>query len=775
MQSLLGILTALDPNTPVDQTQDNLITLLGKVVENDDIWSKAEDKNLFQSIMPEGLVSNRQSRLNCILFKLINSKAPTEDILIVLEAGADINSKDDGLPTLGKVTESIENSFLAALEVAAVRKNIEAVKLILNRCEELGISTQGILASLEALLEDAAIYDDPSIMAFILDIYALMATKESVVATLFDTLKTAATENSTKVAVLLLDKYDQMPLGGSTVAEFLNLLYTAVINKSIGFAELLMKRHKKFNIPEEKIILAFDTLLRLMAENDGTKPVTWLLDKYQQLSGSLKESVFLAALDAAVIHSCGSVVELLLARSEELGVSEQKISSLLEALLTDVDTYDDPSATIFILDKYASMTSKNSVVMTLLKVLKTAAVTGRIEAIVPLWDRYQQLAGPTNEMTSLLTNLLYAAIINGDLDIIEFILTNHQKFNIPEEALATALAIKTTRAQVIELDDTKQSGILTKASKLTNDQLTCDDIIIKLLVLGYIREDVATEIATEALKYNSRLAHELNQRGYITTQIKREVLLWVATQGNVEAIDTLYLVGVDFFTKSQDGRTAIMVAAENGKCEVIESILGKLDGTSREQLINQQDSYGHTALDWALAGERKQAVQILIAQGADVSKYVASMLSPINSILSYLSGVQTYTVINKIGAHIPITPSPTQPLPTLTPLDTIATRCRKERHATGSTSIITDNSQGIISMEAAHITNASSQPKLPPPGTLVPLRPSPLASLVEMPDGTSFTAYNVTPELGSEKTGTTNKAKQYLVAKSQDPDHQPER
>jgi ankyrin repeat protein len=749
MQSLLGILIALDPNTPVDQTQDNLTKLLGKVVENDDIWSKENAKNLFQSIMPEGLVSNRQSRLDCILFKLINSKAPTEDILIVLEAGADINSEDDGLPTLGKGTESIENSFLAALEVAAVRKNIRAVSLILNRYEELGISTQGILASLEALLEDAAIYDDPSIMAFILDIYALMATKESVVATLFDTLKTAATENSTKVAVLLLDKYDQMPLGGSTVSEFLNLLYTAVINKSIGFAELLMKRHKKFNIPEEKIIPAFDTLLRLMAEHDDPKPVTWLLDKYQQLSGALKESVFLAALDAAVIYNCRSVVELLLARSEELEVSEQKISSLLETLL------------------------------------KTAAVTGRIEVIVPLWDRHQQLAGPTNEMTSLLTNLLYAAIINGDLDIIEFILTNYQKFNIPEEALATALTIKTTHAQIEsaillamkvgELDDTKQSEILTKASELTNDQLTCDDIIIKLLVLGYIREDVATEIATEALKYNSRLAHELNQRGYITTQIKREVLLWVATQGNVEAIDTLYLVGVDFFTKLQNGRTAIMVAAENGKYQVIESILGKLDETSREQLINQQDSYGHTALDWALAGERKQAVQILIEQGADVSKYVASMLSPINSILSYLSGVQTYTVINKIGAHIPITPSPTQPLPTLTPLDTIATRCRKERHATGSTPIITESSQGIISMEAAHITNASSQPKLPPPGTLVPLRPSPLASLVEMPDGTSFTAYNVTPELGSEKTGTTNKAKQYLVAKSQDPDHQPER
>jgi hypothetical protein len=70
MQLLLEMLAALDPDVAlVDLTQEDLLILLDNIVTDDDIWSKENAKNLFQSIMPEGLVSNRQSRLDCIPFQ----------------------------------------------------------------------------------------------------------------------------------------------------------------------------------------------------------------------------------------------------------------------------------------------------------------------------------------------------------------------------------------------------------------------------------------------------------------------------------------------------------------------------------------------------------------------------------------------------------------------------------------------------------------------------------------------------------------------------------
>lgn len=71
-------------------------------------------------------------------------------------------------------------------------------------------------------------------------------------------------------------------------------------------------------------------------------------------------------------------------------------------------------------------------------------------------------------------------------------------------------------------------------------------------------------------------------------------------------------------SKTQDGRTALHIAAENGKDEVICILLTHKQWAKLKPIVDTQDKQGRTALHAAVELGNLQAVQLLVNAGACV-------------------------------------------------------------------------------------------------------------------------------------------------------------
>lgn len=85
-----------------------------------------------------------------------------------------------------------------------------------------------------------------------------------------------------------------------------------------------------------------------------------------------------------------------------------------------------------------------------------------------------------------------------------------------------------------------------------------------------------------------------------------------ARNGHEHVVDYLIDFGLKVDSRDNDGRTALMMAAENGQSAVIETLLS----VGTEDTINLTDVQGNTALDHAIANGQPTEERILLRRGA---------------------------------------------------------------------------------------------------------------------------------------------------------------
>jgi hypothetical protein len=105
-------------------------------------------------------------------------------------------------------------------------------------------------------------------------------------------------------------------------------------------------------------------------------------------------------------------------------------------------------------------------------------------------------------------------------------------------------------------------------------------------------------------------------------------LTLAATQGHIETVKVFLDYGADPNTQTDDGKTALMKAADRNHMGVMQQLVAGAD-------VNLQDAAGATALMWAAHRGYGEAVQLLLSAGADVNLknrggYTALMIAEFN-------------------------------------------------------------------------------------------------------------------------------------------------
>jgi len=82
-------------------------------------------------------------------------------------------------------------------------------------------------------------------------------------------------------------------------------------------------------------------------------------------------------------------------------------------------------------------------------------------------------------------------------------------------------------------------------------------------------------------------------------------LIWAATAGDIDEIQRLESLGTDLNTADYDGRTAIHLAASEGRTDVVKYFIGKKIN------LAPKDRWGGTPLMDAKKGRHKEVVILL--------------------------------------------------------------------------------------------------------------------------------------------------------------------
>jgi ankyrin repeat protein len=114
------------------------------------------------------------------------------------------------------------------------------------------------------------------------------------------------------------------------------------------------------------------------------------------------------------------------------------------------------------------------------------------------------------------------------------------------------------------------------------------------------------------LYYSKKLEHS-------GTPFTEQSFLAEVSKNNEEAVDLFIKAGINVSAKNEQGKTALMIASEQGHTHMLEKLI-KLSAKT----LNYFDKSGNTALMIAVRRGREQAVKILVEGGADVNFIVKS-------------------------------------------------------------------------------------------------------------------------------------------------------
>ena len=108
-----------------------------------------------------------------------------------------------------------------------------------------------------------------------------------------------------------------------------------------------------------------------------------------------------------------------------------------------------------------------------------------------------------------------------------------------------------------------------------------------------------------------------NQRSKIDLRWPQELMVreWeqAAREGDLETLGRLLAAGTDIDARDQYGQTALMIAAQAGKSDVVTFLV------EHGALLNQTAKYGLSALMLAVIGGHLGVVKALANVGADVT------------------------------------------------------------------------------------------------------------------------------------------------------------
>ena len=90
-------------------------------------------------------------------------------------------------------------------------------------------------------------------------------------------------------------------------------------------------------------------------------------------------------------------------------------------------------------------------------------------------------------------------------------------------------------------------------------------------------------------------------------------LMWAAQEGRADAVRLLIGAGADVDIDDDDGWTALMLAAGEGRADAVRLLIGA--GAD----VNADDDDGWTALMWAAQEGRTDTARLLMDAGADVN------------------------------------------------------------------------------------------------------------------------------------------------------------
>jgi ankyrin repeat protein len=113
------------------------------------------------------------------------------------------------------------------------------------------------------------------------------------------------------------------------------------------------------------------------------------------------------------------------------------------------------------------------------------------------------------------------------------------------------------------------------------------------------------------------LLRKLINEGNVNTALSRKsqhtLLTTAARKGCSATVSPLLAASADIEAKNRRGKTALILAAENGHTKIVQALLAR--GADK---INNPNSYNWTPLHWAAANGHTAIVQALIDRGADI-------------------------------------------------------------------------------------------------------------------------------------------------------------